>query len=73
MALVSNGEHDDARAIPDDPQDKPEETVEALEERALGTPEHRVGEEESEEESPAIEQDLDAQDMHVGRYSEPPD
>lgn len=68
---MSNGEQGDTPAVPDDPQDRPEETVEALEERILGAPENQAGE-EPEEESPTIEQDLDAEDMQSGRYSEPP-
>jgi hypothetical protein len=61
--------------VPDNPRHHLEETVDALEERVLG--ERVLGEragqsrDENQDESPAIEQDLDPEDMSSGAGSEP--
>jgi len=52
----------DAAAVPDDPQSRPEETVDALEERVLGGTADQ-SRDEAEDDSPAIEQDLDAEEL----------
>ncbi|HYZ08176.1 MAG: hypothetical protein LC799_06190 [Actinobacteria bacterium] len=56
--------------VPDNPRHHLEETVDALEERVLG---ERAGQsrDENQDESPAIEQDLDPEDMSSGAGSEP--
>ncbi len=56
--------------VPDNPRQHLEETVDALEERVLGERAARSGE-EGQDESPAIEQDLDQEDMSSGAGSEP--
>ena len=56
--------------IPDNPRHHLEETVDALEERALGE-RATQSRDEGQDESPAIEQDLDQEDMSSGAGSEP--
>ena len=56
--------------IPDNPRHHLEETVDALEERVLGERVDR-SRDEGQDESPAIEQDLDPEDMSSGAGSEP--
>lgn len=58
----------DAAAVPDDPQSRPEETVDALEERALGGTQDQ-SRDEAEDESPAIEQDVDAEEVSSSEVS----
>ena len=56
--------------IPDNPRHHLEETVDALEERVLGERANQ-SRDEGQDESPAIEQDLDPEDMGSGAGSEP--
>ena len=56
--------------IPDNPRHHLEETVDALEERVLGERANQ-SRDEGQDESPAIEQDLDQEDMSSGAGSEP--
>jgi len=61
---------DNAPQVPDNPRHHLEETVDALEERALGE-RATQSRDEGQDESPAIEQDLDQEDMSSGAGSEP--
>lgn len=67
-------EEKDVPAVPDGPRIHLEETVDALEERALGGTDHQ-SRDEAEDESPAIEQDIDEEDLSSRDVSatEPPD
>src|SRR5918998_1286324 len=56
--------------VSDNPRHHLEETVDALEERVLGERAGQSGD-ENQDESPAIEQDLDPEDMSSGAGSEP--
>lgn len=64
-AAVSQNERDATSEIPDDPKNHPEETVDALEERALGRPDDEARDEPADD-SPAIEQDIDQEDLGRG-------
>lgn len=66
-------EHDEQdRKIPDNPEHHPEETVDALEERAVGGTADQSRDEDEDDDSPAIEQDLDDDDLGTAG-SEPTD
>lgn len=67
---MSEDEQRRVRDVPDDPRNDPEATVDALEERALGGRDEQVR--EGEDEEPAIEQDLDEEDLGEAS-SEPAD
>ncbi|MDQ3990409.1 MAG: hypothetical protein M3291_14690 [Actinomycetota bacterium] len=56
--------------VPDNPRHHLEETVDVLEERVLGE-RATQSRDEGQDKSPAIEQDLDQEDMSSGAGSEP--
>lgn len=63
---------DNGGKVPDDPRNRPAEAVDALEERVLGEQEDQ-DRTEDEDEQPAIEQNLDEDEMSSGQGSEPAD
>lgn len=66
--MPDNGE----QKVPDDPRSRPEEAVDALEERVLGDQDDQERTED-EEQPAAIEQDLDEDEMSSGEGSVPAD
>ncbi len=59
--MTEHDEQDQGRSVPDNPEHHPEETVDALEERAVGGPADQSRDED--DDAPAIEQDLDDDDL----------
>lgn len=62
------------RELPEDPRIRPEDTLDALEERVFGKPRHRTREEDDTD-APAFEQDAETEDPEVGSATpeEPPE